>query len=204
MPGWENEEAMKANASKSVLVTAACGGVGSILMQLAKAAGVGAIIAQTSTNNIELAKSLGATEVVDYKVQSLSDWAASGGEKVDIALDSLGGRTTSECFECLKDDGIVLSIRDATIKTKIPKEKNAMRADFFIMEPYGWQLDEIAALVESATEICVSFSAKSILPARRNRLGCGVRVIWAASSGVRVPRNIGSRQLFRSPRGLAA
>ena len=149
VPGWKNDEARKANASKRVLITAAAGGVGTMTIQLAKAAGIGSIVAQTSTNNIDLVKSLGATEVVDYRKQSIGEWAENGAEKVDMALDALGRNTADDLYKCIKDDGAIASISDPQVATKKPKGKENVRAEFFIMEPYGWQLDEMAKLVES-------------------------------------------------------
>jgi NADPH:quinone reductase-like Zn-dependent oxidoreductase len=146
-PGWKSEEARKANASKRVLITAAAGGVGVVTLQLAKAAGIGSIVAQTSTDNVEFVKSLGATEAVNYREQSLGVWADAGAEKADLVLDMLGGKTLEDCWKCVKDDGVLLSIRDSAVATGRPENKKDVRAEFFVMEPYGWQLDEIAVLV---------------------------------------------------------
>jgi hypothetical protein len=44
----------------------------------------------------------------------------------------------------------------------------------------------IAALVESATAICVSFSARSILPASKNEFSWVVSVILAGAKGLPV------------------
>lgn len=145
--GWKSEDARKANAAKSVLVTAAAGGVGVITLQLARAAGVGRIIAQTSTKNVDFVKSLGATEVVDYRQQSLTAWADTCAEKVDVVLDMIGGDTLDGCWQCVKDDGVVLSIRDTDVEARRPQGKERVKAEFFIMQSYGWQLDEVAALV---------------------------------------------------------
>jgi NADPH:quinone reductase-like Zn-dependent oxidoreductase len=146
-PGWKSEDARKANASKRVLITAAAGGVGVVTLQLAKAAGIGSIVAQTSTDNVEFVKSLGATEAVNYREQSLGMWADAGAEKADLVLDMLGGKTLEDCWKCVKDDGVLLSIRESAVATGRPENKKDVRAEFFVMEPYGWQLDEIATLV---------------------------------------------------------
>jgi NADPH:quinone reductase-like Zn-dependent oxidoreductase len=39
-------------------------------------------------------------------------------------------------------------MRDSAVSTKKPEGKKNLRAEFFVMEPLGWQLDEIATLVE--------------------------------------------------------
>jgi NADPH:quinone reductase-like Zn-dependent oxidoreductase len=147
-PGWKNEQAKLANAGKRVLITAAAGGVGVLALQLAKAAGIGSIIAQTSTDNIDFVKSLGATEVINYREQSLTAWADAGADKVDLAFDMLGGNTVEQLFQSLKSDGVVISIRDYAASQKKPERLPSARAEFFVMESDGWQLDEIATLIE--------------------------------------------------------
>lgn len=54
------------NKSSNILITAASGGVGHYAVQLAKYAGLH-VTATCGARNIELVKSLGADEVVDYK-----------------------------------------------------------------------------------------------------------------------------------------
>ena len=54
----------------------------------------------------------------------------------------------------------------------------------------------MAALVVRATDICVSFSAKSMLPTNRNKFLCDVDVMGAGFNGVPVALNIGSKALL--------
>ena len=83
---------------KSVLVNAAAGGVGSLLVQLAKAAGARRVIAAASTpEKLALARRLGADAGIDY---SRADWtdgvrAANDGDGVDVVYDMTGGRHTA-------------------------------------------------------------------------------------------------------------
>ncbi|MBF6299490.1 zinc-binding dehydrogenase [Nocardia amamiensis] len=76
-----------------VLITAAGGGLGILLIQLAKAAGANVVAAARGAAKLELAGRLGATAVVDY---SAPDWAAkaraaTGGAGVDVVFDGAGG-----------------------------------------------------------------------------------------------------------------
>ena len=89
---------------KAVLVSAAAGGVGTLLVQLAKRAGARTVIAAASTaQKLDFARSLGADAGVDY---TRSDWvelarAASGGEGPDIIYESVGGGVTKVCLQAL-------------------------------------------------------------------------------------------------------
>jgi NADPH2:quinone reductase len=93
---------------KTVLVSAAAGGVGSLLVQLAKRAGASTVIAAASTaHKLDFARALGADAGVNY---SRPDWvdqarAASGGRGPDIIYESVGGSVTKASLEALAPFG---------------------------------------------------------------------------------------------------
>ncbi len=78
---------------KSVLITGAAGGVGSLLVQLAKRLGAGTVIGLASTKDkrAEVQK-LGADAAIDYTQDGWPERvkAATGGKGVDIYLDATG------------------------------------------------------------------------------------------------------------------
>jgi NADPH2:quinone reductase len=93
---------------KTVLVNAAAGGIGSLLVQLAKRAGAKTVIAAaSSTSKLNLARSLGADIGVDYTkpdwVESVRD--ATGGAGPDIIYESVGGDVTKVCLAALAPGG---------------------------------------------------------------------------------------------------
>src|SRR4029077_13576485 len=89
---------------KAVLVSAAAGGVGTLLVQLDKRAGARTVVAAASTaKKLDFARSLGADSGVDY---TRSDWvelarAACGGDGPDIIYESVGGGVTKACLQML-------------------------------------------------------------------------------------------------------
>ena len=90
-----------------VLVEAAGGGVGSLLVQLAKRAGATVIAAAGSARKLKLARSLGADAAVDYESP---DWGEAvhrevGGDGVDVVFDSVGGVIGREAFSLLTGGG---------------------------------------------------------------------------------------------------
>ncbi len=94
--------------NRAVLVNAAAGGVGSLLVQLARHRGARLVIAAAgSDEKRQLALSLGATIAVDY---SSRDWVervreATGGRGADIIYDFIGGRFTKACLDALTPGG---------------------------------------------------------------------------------------------------
>jgi NADPH2:quinone reductase len=93
---------------RAVLVNAAAGGVGSLLVQLARDSGARLVIAAAgSGDKRELALALGADIAVDY---SSLDWVervreATGGRGADIIYEFIGGSFTNACLDALAPDG---------------------------------------------------------------------------------------------------
>ncbi|MGW4489903.1 zinc-binding dehydrogenase [Amycolatopsis sp. NPDC004368] len=84
-----------------VLVEAAAGGVGSLLVQLAKAAGAQVIAAAGSTEKLAHARDLGASAVVDY---TTPDWTCAVGP-LDVVFDGVGGAIGTAAFSLVRPGG---------------------------------------------------------------------------------------------------
>lgn len=145
----EGESARSMNKGKRVLVTAASGGAGNWAVQLAKLAGC-EVVGTCGTDNLELVKSLGADEVVDYRTTDLQTWAeADDGRKADVVIDGVGGKTLEQCWSAVKDGGILMSIVEPPEQRKsMDWEETGVKASFWIMEPNGEQLKAITNLIE--------------------------------------------------------
>lgn len=86
--------AAKLQPGESVLITAAAGGIGHLLVQMAKTLGAGQIIAAArGAEKLAFAASLGADVTVDYSEDGWEEKvrAATGGRGVDVALETVGG-----------------------------------------------------------------------------------------------------------------
>jgi NADPH:quinone reductase len=88
-----------------VLVEAAAGGVGSLLVQLLATAGAHVVAAAGGARKLAVARELGAAEVVDYREP---DWTA-GVAPVDVVLDGVGGDVSRAAFGLLPRGGRLLS-----------------------------------------------------------------------------------------------
>jgi NADPH:quinone reductase len=98
-------------AGKVVLVSAAAGGVGSILVQLLRRAGARKVIAAASSaEKLAFAQGLGADLGIDY---TQDDWverltADLGGSGPDIIYESAGGAVTPACLKVLAPLGQII------------------------------------------------------------------------------------------------
>ncbi len=150
---------------QKVLIHAGSGGVGTVAIQLAKH--LGATVATTiGSNNVKLAKRLGADIVIDYRkanfVEQLSDY--------DVVLNTLGSDVLEKSLSVLKPGGKLISIsgppdpafgveiganfvvrqvlRYASAKIRRNANKRDIEYSFLFMRADGGQLAKIAKLVE--------------------------------------------------------
>ena len=98
-------EAAAVRHGERVLVEAAAGGVGTLLVQLARAAGATVVAAAGGARKLELARSLGADVAVDY---TEAGWAQRAGD-LDVVFDGVGGEIARAAFEQLAPGGRMLS-----------------------------------------------------------------------------------------------
>jgi NADPH:quinone reductase-like Zn-dependent oxidoreductase len=92
-------------SGQRVLVNGASGGVGTFAVQIAKALGA-EVTGVCSTPNVNLVRSIGADDVVDY---TLEDFTLRR-ERYDLMLDVAGNRSWSECKRVLGDDATVVLV----------------------------------------------------------------------------------------------
>src|SRR2546423_10095714 len=90
----------KIQAGQKVLINGASGGVGTFAVQIAKSFGAN-VTGVCSTRNVDLVKSLGADQVIDY---SKEDFTKSA-ERYDVMLDNVGNHSLSECRGVLTPKG---------------------------------------------------------------------------------------------------
>lgn len=93
-------------AGETVLAQPAAGGMGSILVQLARSEGARVIAAARGEDKLSLAKQLGADVVVDYSVPGWDDEVrAAAGGGVDVAITGVGGDLGRAAFELVRKGG---------------------------------------------------------------------------------------------------
>jgi len=151
---------------QKVLIHAGSGGVGTFAIQLAKH--IGATVATTtSTENVDLVKSLGADVVVDYKKQDFAQVL----KDYDVVLNSLDKHTLERSLELLKPGGKLISISGPpdvafakenglnwalqqvmgllSLGIRSKAKRRGIEYAFVFMRADGEQLRKITALIES-------------------------------------------------------
>jgi NADPH:quinone reductase-like Zn-dependent oxidoreductase len=159
-------EVGKVKPGQKVFIQAGSGGVGTIVIQLAKHLGA-TVATTTSTKNVELVRGLGADVVIDYKTQDFEK-ILSG---YDLVLNSQDQKTLEKSLSVVKPGGLVVSIsgppdpafaeelglnlflklvmRLLSRGVRIRAKSLGIRYVFLFMRAHGQQLNEITSLIES-------------------------------------------------------
>lgn len=95
----------KLQPGQKALIIGAGGGIGSYAVQLAKAFGA-TVTGVCSTSKMELVRSLGADDVIDYTKQSFTD----GTRRFDLILDTAGRRPVSQLRRALTAQGTLVLV----------------------------------------------------------------------------------------------
>ncbi len=88
---------------QKVLIYGASGAVGSAAVQIAKAFGA-QVTGVCSARNLEMVKSLGADEVLDYRKVDFS----AAGSRFDVVYETVNQASFSACLAALKPGGVLL------------------------------------------------------------------------------------------------
>lgn len=140
---WEAMmDTAQVKAGQRVLVQAGSGGVGSLAIQLVKAAGA-TVIATASGRNRALVESLGVDQFVDYTTTSVADAV----EPVDAVFDTIGGEVQEAAWSILKPGGIQVSIISPPSEEKA--KAMGLRAGFVFIGPNAPVLERLAEMVDS-------------------------------------------------------
>lgn len=145
----------KVQSGQSVVVVGAGGGVGTYAVQLAKVAGL-TVTGVCSTAKVDLVRSLGADDVVDYTAADFAD----GSRQWDVVIDTGGNRTLRHLRRALTPKGTLVIVGAEGNGKWIGPLGRSLRA--VVMSPFIGQkmgmflasmrtpdLEQLAALLDS-------------------------------------------------------
>ena len=134
----------------TVLVEAAAGGVGTLLVQLARNAGARVVALASAERKLQLARDLGADIAISYGDH---DWPrrvrdAVGG--VDVVFDGVGGDTAAAAFGLLGPGGRFCAFGMASGSFAPLTPELARQHQVSIVQGTGLSPEELTALVRTA------------------------------------------------------
>lgn len=115
MLAYANIRKIDFSTPKNILINGATGAIGISALQLVKYFGA-TVTAVGNTKNLELLKSLGADEVIDYTVEDFT----KTNEKYDVVFDAVGKSTFFKCKKLLKPKGVYFSTELGPYAQNIP------------------------------------------------------------------------------------
>jgi NADPH:quinone reductase-like Zn-dependent oxidoreductase len=168
LTSWQAlKERIQLKPGQKVFIPAGSGGIGTIAIQLAKHLGA-KVGTTTSTANVELVRSLGATEVVDYKKQQFEDVLRG----YDAVLGTVRGDGLEKAMQIVGPGSKVVSLvgpPDADFargrgmnfilqfvlgllsrKIRALAEKRGASYTFLFVRPDGGQLAQIGELLDQS------------------------------------------------------
>jgi NADPH2:quinone reductase len=129
-----------------LLVHAGAGGVGHVAIQLARITGAEVCTTVGSADKAEFARSFGANRTINYKqenfVAAVLDWTS--GKGVDIAFDTVGGKTLAETFSAVRyyGDVITLLAPGPEMDWSVPRARNQRVSFELMLVPVFFGMDE--------------------------------------------------------------
>jgi NADPH:quinone reductase-like Zn-dependent oxidoreductase len=93
----------KVQLGQKVLINGASGGVGTFAVQIAKSFGA-EVTGVCSTPNVDMVRSIGADNVIDYTCEDFTE----RGARYDVILDNVENRSLSDCRRALTPAGTLI------------------------------------------------------------------------------------------------
>jgi NADPH:quinone reductase-like Zn-dependent oxidoreductase len=139
----------KLQPGQKVLVNGASGGVGTFAVQIAKALGA-EVTGVCSTRNLDMVRSLGADDVVDYTREDFTQ----NGRRYDLILDNVASHSFSDLMRVLTQQGLIVPnsghagmgyVFKAFLLSPFQRQLGSM----YLAVPFGKDLMELKEWIET-------------------------------------------------------
>lgn len=149
-------------AGQRVLIQGASGGVGHFAVQLAAAKGA-MVYATGSGKSAHFIGALGADRVIDYTKERFEDVCSD----MDLVINLVSGEMQQRSWAVLRPAGTLISTLSQPVRNR--PDAYGKNSSFFLVEPNGAQLEEIAQLIKGelvSVKVNVTFPLKSAAQAQ--------------------------------------
>jgi NADPH:quinone reductase-like Zn-dependent oxidoreductase len=118
---------VKLQPGLKVLINGASGGVGTFAVQIAKAFGA-EVTGVSSTKNLDMVRSIGASHVIDYTREDFT----TGEARYDVILDNVGNHSMARTRRALTPSGILISNGGGHADGKLSRTLRTMLVSIFV------------------------------------------------------------------------
>ena len=150
-------------SGKTILIHAAAGGVGSLLVQLAKYKGAKVLGTASTTKKLEKVASLGADVGINY---TEADWtdevlAATDGRGADLIIEMVGGDIGKQNFKCLATGG-TMTVYGAASGEDFQISALSLLGRMQIVKGYNLNLEKRENMAAFTKELMAYFQANRL------------------------------------------
>ena len=131
-------------AGQTVLVHAGAGGVGSFAIQLARHVGA-RVVATASGDGLDIARRLGADQVIDYRSERFEDKLSD----LDVVLDTIGGDTQQRSFGVLRVGGYLAAT--SSPPDEALAKAHGIGASFVFHQSSAERLAKLLGMIDAGT-----------------------------------------------------
>lgn len=187
LTAWEGlVDRAKVKEGDKVLVHAGAGGVGHMVVQLARIFGAD-VYATVSAQKAAIAKSFGATPI-DYKTTSVEDYVNqfTNGKGFDIIYDTVGGQSLDDSFQAIRHYGQIASCYAfGTHSLATGSLRSASLHGVFVLHPMisGEDRKHHGDILKEATKFIEEGKLKPIIDPRNFTLDNAMEAHKAVSDG---------------------